>query len=315
MEHLQELYGGEVQRDAALAPYTSARIGGPADLLIVARTLDQLKSAARACWACEFPMHVLGGGSNVLVSDAGVRGAVVINRAAQIEFFESERGPRVKAESGASLGVVARRAVERGWGGLEWATTVPGTIGGAVIGNAGAHGGDMAASLEMAEILQQEGGEVRWSPERLAFGYRDSRLKGRHGEAVVLAAMMRLEESSVEETKARARSFQEQRKRTQPAGASIGSMFKNPPGDYAGRLIEQAGLKGHAVGGAQISERHGNFFVNRGGATASEVWELIQLARKTVTERFEVDLELEIELIGDWETREADEPGVKGDRS
>lgn len=315
MEHLQELYGGEVQRDAALAPYTSARIGGPADLLIVARTLDQLKSAARACWECEVPMHVLGGGSNVLVSDAGVRGAVVINRAAQVEFFESERGPRVKAESGASLGVVARRAVERGWGGLEWATTVPGTIGGAVIGNAGAHGGDMAASLEMAEILQQEGGEVRWSPERLAFGYRDSRLKGRHGEAVVLAAMMRLKESSVEETKARAQSFQEQRKRTQPTGASIGSMFKNPPGDFAGRLIEQAGLKGHAVGGALISERHGNFFVNRGGATASEVWELIQLARKTVTERFEVDLELEIELVGDWETREVDEPGVKGDRS
>jgi UDP-N-acetylmuramate dehydrogenase len=312
MERFQERYQGEVQQGAALAPYTSARIGGPADLLIVARTLDQLKAAARACWACEVPMCVLGGGSNVLVSDAGVRAAVIINRAAQVDFFESEGGPRVKAESGASLGVVARRAVERGWSGLEWATTVPGTIGGAVIGNAGAHGSDMAASLKLAEILQQDGREVRWPPERLAFGYRQSRLKGRHGEAVVLFATMRLRESSVEATKAKAQSYQAQRKRTQPAGASIGSMFKNPPGDYAGRLIERAGLKGHAVGGAQISERHGNFFINRGGASASEVWALIQWARQTVLERFGVDLELEIELIGDWEAREVDETGAKG---
>jgi UDP-N-acetylmuramate dehydrogenase len=312
MKRLQEIYQGEVQRDAALAPYTSARIGGPADLLIIARTLDQLKSAVRACWVCDVRFRILGGGSNVLVSDAGVRAAVIINRASKVDFFETEAGPRVRAESGASLGVVARRAVERGWSGLEWATTVPGTIGGAVIGNAGAHGGDMAANLEMAEILQQDGGEVRWPPERLAFGYRRSRLKGRHGEAVVLAATMHLEESKPEVTKAKALSFQAERKLTQPAGASIGSMFKNPPGDYAGRLIDQAGLKGRMIGAAQISEHHGNFFVNLGGAKASEVWELIRLARQTVAEKFGVELELEIELIGNWAERELNESGPKG---
>lgn len=300
LERVQELFPGEAQRDVVLAPYTSARIGGPADLLLIVRSVDLLTAAVNACWEVELPFRLLGGGSNVLVADAGVRGAVILNQAAQVSFLVSEQGPRVRAESGASLGVVARRCVERGWAGLEWATTVPGTIGGAVVGNAGAHGGDMAENLELAEILQREGGEARWSAERLEFGYRKSWLKMHPGEAVVLAAVLRMEQSSVKTTKAKAQSFQEHRRVTQPAGASMGSMFKNPPQDYAGRLIDEAGLKGYSVGAAQISERHGNFFVNLGGAKASDVRELIQVARSAVLERFGVKLELEIEFVGDW---------------
>lgn len=309
LERVQEAFPGDVQRDAALAPYTSARIGGPADLLMVVRSVDLLKSAVRACWEFDLPFCILGGGSNVLVADAGVRGAVILNRAAHVSFLEDGQSRRVRAESGASLGVVARRCVEKGWTGLEWATTVPGTIGGAVVGNAGAHGGDMADSLELAEILQREVGEVRWPVERLAFGYRRSWLKTHPGEAVVLAAVMHLEPSDVRTTRARARSFQEHRRVTQPAGASMGSMFKNPAHDFAGRLIDEAGLRGYAVGGAQISERHGNFFINLGGATASDVWELIRVARSAVFERFGVELELEIELIGDW--KDAKDNGIQ----
>lgn len=283
-----------------MAPYTASRIGGPADYLLEVRSAEELSEAARALWAAEAPFRVLGGGSNVLIADEGIRGFVILNRAAGMRFSEPGQEPEVWAESGAALGTLARRSVERGLTGMEWATTIPGTVGGAVVGNAGAHGKDVANSLKVAEILQPDGDRVPWPPDRLAFSYRRSWLKDHPGQAVVLSATFHLRASSVAATRKRAKEYAAYRKATQPAGASWGSMFKNPPGDYAGRLIEAAGLKGVRRGEVEISAAHANFFLNRGGGTARQAWSLIQLARERVAAEFGVELELEIERLGDW---------------
>jgi UDP-N-acetylmuramate dehydrogenase len=180
---------------------------------------------------------------------------------------------------------------------------VPGTVGGAVYGNAGAHGGDTSGNLVLAEILQQDGSVRRWTREELQFSYRSSRLKrereiGRRH--VLLGAELSLTRGTPAELQAEIEGYVAHRKRTQPPGASMGSMFKNPPGDYAGRLIEAAGLKGKRLGQAEISPVHANFFVNLGEARAAEVWTLIHLAHATVKTKFGVDLELEVELVGEW---------------
>jgi UDP-N-acetylmuramate dehydrogenase len=187
--------------------------------------------------------------------------------------------------------------------GLEWAATVPGTVGGAVFGNAGAHGGDMAGNLVVAEILQPDGSVRRWEAGELGFGYRTSelkRLKARGQPQVVLAAELALSRGKPQALQAQMDQFAAHRRRTQPPGASMGSMFKNPPGDYAGRLIEAAGLKGARVGQAEISTLHANFFVNLGQARAADVFALIHRAHAAVLDQFGVDLELEVELVGDW---------------
>jgi UDP-N-acetylmuramate dehydrogenase len=250
---------------------------------------------------------ILGGGSNLLVSDAGVRGVVLLNRARQVEFQEGSEPPLVWAESGANFGLIARQAASRGLAGLEWAAGIPGTLGGAVVGNAGAHGGDIAGNLVVANILQrnsnaQDGMPIRqdWPGDRLELAYRTSLLKRRSAQAVILSATMRLERSTPEIVQARIEEFVSYRRQTQPPGASMGSMFKNPPGDYAGRLIEAAGLKGVRVGDAQISTLHANFFINQGQATAADIRTLIEMARQSVNKRFGVNMELEIELVGEW---------------
>jgi UDP-N-acetylmuramate dehydrogenase len=315
LEQLRGLFGKRLQENVSLARYTSARIGGPADVLIVANSLEELSEAAELLWSSEVPFIVLGGGSNVLVSDAGVREVVILNRAKDICFAEQEGQPVVKAESGASLGLIARQASSRGYSGLEWAAGIPGTLGGAVVGNAGAHGSNMSENLILAEILHRsrltgtarlEGGvpsRETWMPEKLCFAYRSSTLKSLPGEAVVLAALLRLGRStpgSHAEIQAKMAAFNEQRRRTQPPGASMGSMFKNPPGDYAGRLIEKADLKGTRIGDAEISSLHANFFINHKEARAKDVQSLMELVRSRVAEKFSVHLEAEIEFIGEW---------------
>lgn len=307
-EQLRQAFPEGLQENAPLAQYTAARIGGPAEFLLTVRSADGLEAAARRLWELQVEFRILGGGSNVLIADAGVSGVVVLNQARAVKFEtepSSRRGvegePRVWAESGASLGGIARRAAERGMSGLEWAATVPGSVGGAVVGNAGAHGGDTAGSLDRAGILHREHGRREWGVDELGFGYRTSWLKRNPGQAVVLNGGFRLERSDTESVRAKMAEFNEYRQRTQPTGASLGSMFQNPPGDHAGRLIEAAGLKGARRGEVEISTLHANFFVNRGGGRASDVYALIQLARQTVSERFGVELELEIELVGNWE--------------
>jgi UDP-N-acetylmuramate dehydrogenase len=300
-EALRQTFKEGLLENMPLAQYTAARIGGPADFLIIASSGDQLAAITSTLWDIDVPFRILGAGSNILVSDFGVREVVVLNKAREVRFIEGSNGPKVESESGATLGVVTRLSIERGLSGLEWAASIPGTIGGAVVGNAGAYGEDIAMKLEVAEILQREVGVEQWPVQRLEFAYRDSWLKRNPGEAVVLKAVLGLEQSTPEECKARMSAFVEQRKRTQPTGASMGSMFKNPEGDYAGRLIEAVGLKGTQQGAAQISPLHANFFINLGDATAADVWDLIQLVRERVASQFDVWLDLEVELIGDWE--------------
>lgn len=299
-EILERLFKGRIAFDESLTPYTSARIGGPADCLIKVRTRADLESAAISLWQLSIPFRILGGGSNVLISDSGFRGAVVLNQVRAVEFYEEGEKASVFAESGASLASVAKRAVERGWSGLEWGTMVPGTIGGAIVGNAGAHGSDTAGVLLMAEILQQEKGVEEWAVDRFKYGYRDSELKRNPGMVVVLSGRFGLNKSSVEQTRNAALEVLNYRQQTQPPGASWGSMFKNPEGDHAGRLIEAAGLKGYRRGAVQISPIHANFFLNLGEAKATEAWDLIQHTRERVYEHSGIELELEVEPIGEW---------------
>ena len=307
---LIEAFGERVQFNIPLARYTSARIGGPADILLTVQSAYELAQAAAILWQSQTRFVILGSASNVLVSDAGVRGVVIINQAEKIQFGLDF----ILAESGASLGMIARQAAAHGLSGLEWAAGIPGTLGGAVIGNAGAHDGDMAGSLLMAEILQQDmvirSGTIKadalslsetWEMKRLEYSYRSSVLKENPGRAIVLATRLRVQARPVEEIQTKMDGFLAQRKRTQPPGASMGSIFKNPDGDYAGRLIESCGLKGVRVGNAEISPIHANFFINHGNATANDFWALIKRTQRTVAEKFGIRLVLEIERIGDWQ--------------
>jgi len=307
-QSLRTAFGGALKESEPLSRYTSTRIGGPAEFLVTAESADQLAEMVRTAWHFGLKTFVMGSGSNILVSDSGVRGMVVVNRAQGIEFREAGEPLTVRAESGALFGSVARQCVERGWAGLEWAVPVPGTVGGAVYGNAGAHHGETGRHLRMAEILQPDGMVRTWTREELAFGYRSSALK-RHGldqtngrvpSNVLLAAEFELTRSDSGKLQAKVDEFIARRKRTQPPGASMGSVFKNPPGDHAGRLLEAAGLKGRRIGNAEISPQHANFVINLGGARASDVFALIHLAHDGVKETSGVDLELEVELVGEW---------------
>jgi UDP-N-acetylmuramate dehydrogenase len=310
---LEAAFGDRLRLAEPVSRYTSARVGGPADALIEAHTAAELAETAFYLWQRGLPFVVLGSGSNVLISDAGVRGVVLLNQARQIRFDDEGDPPTVWAESGAKIGLLARQAATRGLAGLEWATGIPGTLGGAVVGNAGAHGKDMADNLMVAEILHLnplmgmgsslELQKETWPVEQFAYEYRSSILKRKTLEAVVLVVLLRLERSDPQTVQGKMDAFTEQRRRTQPPGASMGSMFKNPPGDFAGRLIEAAGLKGRSIGGAQISPLHANFFVNNGNASSADIYALIQLAQKRVAEKIGVKLELEIELVGDWGER------------
>jgi len=307
LDALQSILGDRLQTEVPLARYTSARVGGPADYLAEVRSANELAQYVSRMWELDVPFVILGGGSNVLVSDAGVRGVVLLNHARRVRFDLEAEPPEVWAESGANFGAVARQAASRGLSGLEWAAGIPGTVGGALVGNAGAHGGDMAGNVLLAEILHHEETmqeEVihreRWSVEKMQYTYRSSIMKRQPGQIVALSAWMRLERSTHQSVQTKMEEYLRFRRRTQPPGASMGSMFKNPPGDYAGRLIEAAGLKGKQLGAAQISSLHANFFVNQGQASAAQIYNLIETAQQAVAEKFGVALELEIELVGEW---------------
>jgi UDP-N-acetylmuramate dehydrogenase len=297
---LREKYGEMLQENVILANFTTAKVGGPADALIVASSSQELDDIFTTLWKLNCPVHLLGSGANVLFSDSGFRGVVVINHARNVKIDLHHETPSVWAESGANLSSMARQVALRNLSGLEWATTVPGSVGGAVYGNAGAFGSNTAASLKLAEILHPIEGKQDWPVEKLEYGYRTSWLKKNPGKVVILAARFNVSSGQPEAIQTRMSEFSARRRETQPQGASMGSTFKNPEGDHAARLIEAAGLKGTRVGGAQISEKHANFFLNIDNATASDYYALIQLARRRVSEAFGVSLDLEIELVGDF---------------
>jgi UDP-N-acetylmuramate dehydrogenase len=294
---LRPLVGDRLFLDEPLGRYTVARLGGPADALVIVDSAAKLEAVARLAWAEGWPVCILGGGANVLISDKGIRGLVIVNHARRAFFAPAGR---VTAESGINLISLVRHCEELGLAGLEWAIGIPGTLGGAVVNNAGAHGGDMAGCLAEAHIATPDGPAQMWPVARLEYAYRESALKRRREPFVVLSAVLQLiPGADPAALRDRTEEFNTHRKRTQPPGASLGSMFKNPPGDYAGRLIEAAELKGTRVGGVVISPVHANFFINTGGGTASDYHALIRLAQETVRARFGVSLELEVELLGE----------------
>lgn len=292
-------FGEMVKENVPLAPYTSARIGGPADIFITVDSVAALARVVKYLWKNDMPFLVMGGGSNLLVSDKGARGVVVLNRAKKVTFHAGNQ-PSVSAESGVVFSNLANRCASKGFGGIEWAAAVPGTIGGAVYGNAGAFGGDVAGSLLSTELLTETGRE-KFSVEQMGYGYRASLLKRGELKAIVLSAEFSLTNSTKEDATVKIQQFSAHRKTTQPPGASMGSMFKNPAGDYAGRLIEVSGLKGTRIGNAEVSPLHGNFFVNHGATRAEDIRKLVQLVQKTVKEKQGVELELEIEMVGEWQ--------------
>lgn len=305
------MWQDKLVRNELLARHTTFRIGGPAEYFVRAAARDELIRAVQWGRTQHLDIFILGNGSNILVSDAGVRGLVIENHADEIvqrEIRESDENRetenreklRVVADSGASLPGLASRLARQGWRGLEWAIGVPATVGAAVVTNAGAHGGAVSDNLVRAEILDLQNEARWWAREEMQYAYRSSFLKQHPNEYVVLRAEFELERDDAAACIARMNQYTEHRRKTQPTDPSIGSMFKNPPGDYAGRLIEAAGLKGERVGKVQVSQVHANFFVNTGGATASDVMRLVKLVKNTVREKYKVELELEIQLVGSW---------------
>jgi UDP-N-acetylmuramate dehydrogenase len=286
-----------LRQNEPLAAHTTMRLGGPADIWLAVESGAELAQAVTLAHRTETPLFMLGSGANILVSETGLRGLVIENRATRVQFLSENR---VLAESGTMLPGLARRCVKQGLSGLEWAVGVPGTVGGAVVNNAGAYGSDMAQLINRVELLSVQGKRVWQSAAWLEYDYRNSRLKRlpQRGSWIVLQAELQMSALSVAEIEAVMTDYNRRRKASQPPGATSGSMFKNPPGDYAGRLIEAAGLKGYRVGQAQISTVHANFFVNLGGARAVDMLDLIDTVQTTVQQKFGINLELEIELVG-----------------
>jgi UDP-N-acetylmuramate dehydrogenase len=314
LEERLRVAGLTVTREEPLARRTTFRVGGPADWFAVATTVEQLEAAAEIAAEQDTPLTVLGGGSNLLVSDAGIRGLVVANQTRwhgpanewQGQRHELLQGDQWIAESGVLMAGLARATIRAGRGGLEWAVSVPGTVAGAVIGNAGAHGSDTAANLAWAVVWRPGRGREALSREEMRYVYRSSALKEQllaeasGPKPVVLAGGFDLPQGDVAEMTRRADEYLARRRATQPVEPSAGSIFRNPPGSYAGKLIEEAGLKGHRIGGAQISPRHANFIVNAGDATAADVVALINLARQRVRYSTGLLLVPEIVFIGEW---------------
>jgi UDP-N-acetylmuramate dehydrogenase len=289
----------KILRNELLARHTTLRIGGAAEFFVRVHSRAELIEAVRWARERQLEIFILGNGSNILVSDAGMRGVVIENHADRVEQLVKRQTSIVIVESGASLPGLANRLARQGWTGLEWAIGVPATVGAAVVTNAGAHGGAVSDILVRAEILDLQNELRWWVREELQYAYRASFLKVHPNKFVVLGAEFELMRDDGANCIARMNQYSEHRRRTQPTEPSVGSMFKNPEGDYAGRLIEQAGLKSTRVGNVQVSKVHANFFVNVGGATARDVMELIGLVKERVREQFEVELELEIQLVGD----------------
>ena len=336
--------GVEVQCGVALGPYTTLKIGGPADYFVRARGAREVSRCLDAAHRAGLPWLLLGGGSNLLVADRGFRGlAIKVERpatrqrnSADVLGIEDD-AVYLRCDAGLQSAGLSRWTAALGWSGLEWACGIPGTIGGAAAGNAGAYGGDMQQIVQRV-LAWFPGGEREIAGDEMGYAYRTSRFKrlgtlrnphpnplpGGEGigvpelrsgslgsgdsvtgePAAILSVDLRLTPVDKGECLARIEENERQRREKQPAERSCGSVFKNPYPDAAGRLIDTAGLKGTRVGGAQISEKHGNFFVNRGDTSASDVIRLVRLARERVEQVHGVHLDTEILLVGDWDPEE-----------
>jgi UDP-N-acetylmuramate dehydrogenase len=304
LERLRAQLGTDAREGEPLSRHTTFQIGGSADLFAVATTLPMLQKIILNAYDCQVPYLILGTGANVLVSDAGVRGLVIQNRCTDFRLvWEDRHAARLEVESGTPLARVSRDAVGAGLAGLEWAVDVPGTVGGAVVGNAGAYGGKISDNLRGVMVIIPPEEAHYLGAQDLGLSYRNSRFKStvrQPGFApVILSATFFLQADDVEVLQKRAAGFGLQRAERQPVGASAGSVFKRTSQYPAGFLIETAGLKGLRCGKAVVSPQHANFIINEGGATAADVRTLITIIQETVESKFGESLELEIELVGD----------------
>lgn len=289
------------ERDVSLAPYTSLRVGGSADFFLHAQSGQDVAEGLRFARERNLPVRIIGGGSNLLVAEAGVEGLVIRCAHAAHRVEVGEAGPRLVADAGANFANVARRLAKQGLGGLEWAANVPGTIGGATVNNAGAFGGDTASCLVSATLVDGDGNARQVTADELGYAYRTSVLKRREwGNVAVSTVELRLVQKTPAEADGLVKEFNGQRMRSQPRISSAGSVFANPEGTFSGKLIEQAGLKRMRVGGAEISEQHANFIVNPEGATARDVYTLMRQTQDVVFSQTGIWLRPEIELLGRW---------------
>jgi UDP-N-acetylmuramate dehydrogenase len=297
---LQVISGASVKISEPLARYTSMKVGGPADFFIEVKNTAALTGVLRTLIRYRTIFFLLGNGSNVLISDRGVRGAVIHLAGAfkQAEWRQEDEIVWVRVGAAFAVTQLVREAARKGCGGLEFAEGIPGTIGGALFMNAGAYGSEFEKVIDRVDGFTREGEPIRLSRDEMTFSYRDAHLPA---GMVVTEVQLRLRQEDSAKVTSRVRDLVTKRKSSQPSGyPNSGSMFRNPPGDFAGRLIEAAGLKGKKIGHAQISQRHGNFIVNLGGAKGADVRQLMELARNEVRARFGVELEPEVRLLGDW---------------
>ncbi|MBT5873793.1 MAG: UDP-N-acetylmuramate dehydrogenase [Candidatus Latescibacteria bacterium] len=300
-EELRQVIGPRsVLPQAALSTHTTFKVGGPADWLCLPETVSQLRDILSWINKVGTPWIVLGNGSNILFSDDGFRGVVIKIRGARpvdhTLWHLSHSGVQVRVGAGVGLARVASYCAEAGLTGMEWATGIPGVVGGAVRGNAGAHGWEMGDVINELEVLTSAGMLETLQRDSLSFRYRHS---GLASDLLITGATLSLTEDDPSIIRRRIQEYTEQRKNTQPsADQSAGCMFKNPAGESAGRLIDIAGCKGVAVGGAMVSPLHGNFIVNRGGATSKDTLSLIDSIREKVRMETGVELELEVRVVG-----------------
>ncbi len=308
LEEFRKAVRGEVQLSYNLAKFSSFRIGGNADVFVSPKDKSDVLSAVQFFEKVKLPYIVLGRGSNVLISDKGIRGAVISLREKleHIEIQEHNGDVLVYVEAGVDLPALAVDMLKKGYGGLENLSGIPGSVGGAILMNAGAYGKEIFELVESVEVIRH--GEIQMlQREQIAYRYRGTDLE----RDIILSCILRLKKLSTEEQKAAMENrkiWMEKRRRTQPLTLpNAGSIFKNPPPtaqgtpQYAGALIEACGLKGKRIGDAQISEKHANFIVNLGEAKASDVIALIELARAEVKRKFGITLELEIKLLGEFD--------------
>ena len=298
LERLKELLGeAKVLVQEPMASHTTFRIGGPADYFVMPETVEELEAVLKLCKEEQMPYFILGNGSNLLVGDKGFRG-VVIQLYKNFDGLQIE-GTKLTAKAGAMLIRVAKESGKAGLTGLEFASGIPGTIGGAMVMNAGAYGGEMKDVVTAVTVLTEDGDIKTLTGEEMKFRYRGSVVEDEG--YIVLEAVMELKEGNLEEIQVRIDELSVQRRTKQPIEyPSAGSTFKRPEGYFAGKLIQDAELRGYRVGGAQVSEKHCGFVINAGGATASDVMQLMQDVSDKVNAQFGVTLEPEVKRIGEF---------------
>lgn len=293
---LEFMDSDQVLRNEDMSRHTSFRIGGPVDLMVLPTETQQIQGAFRILRNLDIPVMVMGNGSNLLVKDKGIRGAVIkiADRFSRAEV----KGECILAQAGILLSALSRLALKSSLKGLEFASGIPGTLGGAVTMNAGAYDGEMKDVIEWVSVLNEDGTITTLNKEEMALGYRTSIIQ--NTKKVVLEVFMKLEKGSYEESRALIQEYTKRRQEKQPLSyPSAGSAFKRPVGYYAGKLIQDAGLKGMRIGGAQISEKHSGFIINLGNAKACDVIELIEKAKAKVKEQTGVELFPEVRIVGE----------------